>query len=81
MKAHLVQSAEPLKEGEDRQVLCGRTVVKSQFPFIWDEMSMGQLNLSSLRCCRSCIESLDDRNCRELYVYGVVEGQESMEAQ
>jgi len=47
MKAHLVQSAEPLKEGEDRQVLCGRTVIKSQSPFIWDEMSMGQLNLSS----------------------------------
>jgi hypothetical protein len=78
MKAHLIDADAPVKEGSDLIVNCGATVPNGRFVFLWDSEEYPEfLSVSMTRVCRKCA-SLE---LEKKYVYGVVSGQEVMDAE
>ena len=77
MKAHLLSSDEPLKEGQDHSVLCGQVVKKAQFVFFFDSDKFESFleMLSPLRFCSKCARS----EISKRYVYAMIEGGEIQE--
>lgn len=76
MKAHLLDSEDPLIEGEDYRALCGDEISNSVFVYMFDTDAAEEFlsALSAVNTCRKCCTAgLDKR-----YVYGIVSGQELM---
>lgn len=74
VKIHLVDSDEPLREGDRMVALCGTVVDCSHFTVMWDEVATGKLEigvliLSNRYVCRKC----KVRGIEKRYIYGVVE--------
>lgn len=80
MRVHLLDSAEPLKEGTDLTANCSSLVPKAAFAFMVDIQSLGpdSINLSAntLLLCSTCIQGLAHRGPSKRYCYGIVAGQE-----
>ena len=73
MKAHLLDSLDPLKEGSDLLANCLTPVPNAQFVFLWDNDNYPEfLSVSMTRICRQCAQSA----LKGRYVYGIVPGAE-----
>ena len=81
MKAHLLDSDEPLARGKDWPVLCGAEVSKAEFVFFFDVRSMGlPLAISApLLFCKKCAEGYTSLpNCSKgRYLYGLIDGEKA----
>jgi hypothetical protein len=74
MKAHLIDSAEPLKEGISYLALCGECVPRVRFVFFWDGDELDFYpEIHTRGVCAKC----RDVQSHERYVYGIVNGQEA----
>lgn len=89
-KAHIITSDVPLKEKQTLLGICGAEVKNARFALTWDTMDVTQpLILSTLLFCGKCtkkaVEQAMDTDLQveahKRYVYGIVEGQESTEAE
>src|ERR1039458_9458782 len=79
MKAHLLSSDEPLKEGQDHSALCGQVVKKAQFVFFFDSDKFESFleMLSPLRFCSKCARvEIVGR-----YIYALIPGQDVRQEQ
>jgi len=70
MKAHIFQSAAPIKEGEDLIALCGVLVKNCVWAYAWDANLAPEFvtGLTTLNTCNGCYRSF----LSERYIYGVV---------
>ncbi len=79
-RVHLLDSDVPLKEGEDRIALCGVTVPRAIWAFMWSE-EMGHWDFSLMGCCAECLEKTmagggcHYSNLGTQYVYGLIPGE------
>jgi hypothetical protein len=74
MKAHLLDSDDPLREGLTYKALCGKEVKDSSFVFMFDvdaESCNFYDSLNKLNTCGKCL----DITIEKRYVYGVVQAQ------
>jgi len=73
MRAHLLDSDDPLHEGDSLTAKCGIEVPHSHFVFYLDqEYSMGISPLNRFLFCTRCLmKSVGDRR----YLYGLIPGQ------
>jgi hypothetical protein len=76
MKAHLVTAEFPLKEGEPITALCEAKIAKLQTCLIWDNLEMGQLPLTKIRCCQKCWAKIFQQPTDRRYVYGCIEAKD-----
>jgi hypothetical protein len=94
-KRHLKESDAPLLPGADQIAMCGEIVARASFPFMYEDAlsyHFGEF-LSALHVCATCWKTeLAITNARtrakhsgteigERYVYGLVAGQEEMDAE
>lgn len=81
MRVHLLDSAEPLKEGTDLTANCSSLVPKAAFAFMVDIQSLGpdsiNFGANTLMLCADCIQGLANRGPSRRYCYGIIAGQES----
>ena len=76
MKVHLLDSNEPLQEGQDYTALCSKFIKAAQFHFTFDtSFGLGEV-LSSLQSCNDCREHQTGKR----YLYGLISGQEEVQA-
>ena len=82
MKAHLLDSAVPLKEGPDYIGLCGEVVKNSRYGYLFDEIGMGESAMHSLPLkgiCKQCRLALYAKPSIGRYLYGFTEMREGVE--
>lgn len=75
MKTHLLDSSDPIIEGQTQTAICGASVPNAKFVFMWDEIEAGSLITSAtfaLRICRKCTETPFEKR----YIYGIANGEE-----
>ena len=73
MKAHLLDTPDPVKEGSDLLANCLTKIPNAKFVFLWDNENYPEfLSVSMTRVCKVCAQSA----LKGRYVYGVVPGQE-----
>jgi len=55
MKAHVIESEDPLREGADITALCGALVSKAVFAYMWNSSIAPEFvaALTTLNTCRS----------------------------
>jgi hypothetical protein len=72
-KTHLISSAEPLKERQDRVAACGKTVPNAEFRFFFEGELPSRLleALGSITTCGKCMK----RDLDGKYVYGIAAGE------
>ena len=71
MRAHLISSDDPLREGLKYFAICGAEVPHAVFQFFFrDDVYEFSQALSSLNTCRRCYEA--QRHLTGMYVYGIV---------
>jgi hypothetical protein len=77
VKAHLLDSDEPITLGGDLRANCGKEVPKAVAVFSFDGNFGQGFSFNALLCCRACMEiTLSHR-----YVYGLLPGQEMKDAE
>lgn len=75
MKAHLLDSDEPLVAGQDQTALCGQVVSKAYFVFCLNVgPSLGNA-LSARFFCRKCGEKVGATTGN--YVYSLIDGEQA----
>jgi hypothetical protein len=76
MKAHLIDSDEPLREGITYTALCGAVVRDATFVFFFnDDATNFRESLNTLNTCRHCI----DLEIEKRYVYGILPAEHATE--
>jgi hypothetical protein len=76
IRAHLLDTQEPVKEGSNLLANCLTPVPNARFVFLWDNEHYPEfLSVSMSRICRECAKS----ELRGRYVYGIVNGQQTMD--
>ena len=75
MKAHLKMSDVPLKEGDEIEALCGKTVKSAAFLFWIEGYVPSKLTVSELLVCKRCFKA--EPETLKVYVYAIVNGQDS----
>lgn len=78
MRAHLAESKEPLVAGQDQIALCGQTVSKAYFCFMFDTDSGRVEGLSTLLFCTKCVIAFaaPGRESNR-YLYGCLDGEKA----
>ena len=71
MKVHLLDSNEPMKEGDDLTALCCQFIPKAAFLFVFDTGLGGAATFNSLLTCRQCREAQTGKR----YLYGIAAGE------
>ena len=80
MKAHLISSDEPLKEGKKYYAVCDTEVENAEFRFFFrDDVWEFSLALNNVNTCKQCREA--QRYLTGRYVYGVVSAQKLPESE
>ena len=74
MKAHVIESEDPLREGADITALCGALVSKAVFAYMWNSSIAPEFvaALTTLNTCRSCYRQFLSKR----YIYGILPGAE-----
>lgn len=76
IRAHLLDVAEPIKEGTNLLANCLTPVPNARFVFLWDNEHYPEfLSVPMSRICRECAKS----ELKGKYVYGIVNGQQMMD--
>jgi hypothetical protein len=79
VKAHLLDSDEPLPAGKDYMALCGAKVSKAAF--IWwsdlEAMELEDFFIYSLRFCRYCKRIIANTELEKRYLYGLIDGEKA----
>jgi len=77
---HIYSSELPIVEGQNYVAICGKEVPRAKFVLMFDAVEMAlPLRLLTFRCCRRCLERLQDSEepwPRERYIYGLAPGGE-----
>jgi hypothetical protein len=77
-RTHLKDSDEPLQSGQDYVALCGKNVVKAEFVCRWEMGRLAETPISTIVFCQKCaVISAERRETNRVYLYGMVDGQES----
>ena len=76
MKTHLISSDDPLTSGSDRTALCGKTVSRAEFVFMFENGPSGIKGLSTLLFCNGCASQAFTKDSRR-YLYGMVDGEQA----
>jgi len=80
MKAHLLDSDEPLKEGTKVVAKCGAEIPNIAFVYFFDstrdEHGSFKYAINSLTTCMNCIARVFERPSKR-YVYGLAQAQEA----
>jgi hypothetical protein len=74
MKAHLIDTAEPLKEGSDVEAICGELVRNVVFAYMFDSVLAPEFvtGMNTINTCRTCYRIPLNKQ----YVYGLLPGAE-----
>lgn len=72
MKAHILQSDEPIQSGIDHVAACGKTVSKAEFACFVDAGHFQEIQLPKFYFCNYCRET----QITKRYIYGLLPGQE-----
>jgi hypothetical protein len=76
MKAHLLDSDEPLQAGHDQEGLCGKCVSKAHFVWMFDS-EFGEPWVNSMLVCRKCKSLLAGIVNPGRYLYGLIDGEKA----
>jgi hypothetical protein len=77
VKAHLLDSDDPLTAGRDYAALCGQKVSKAEFVWFLVSGTYDIAVLSSLVCCPKCrCVAIGKR-----YLYGLIDGEQAKHAE
>lgn len=82
MKAHIITSAEPLKEGASYEAQCGAPIGKARFVFTLDtdiakNGAQQPVTFNALLCCAKCLGNVGSGR----YLYGLIEVREMRESE
>jgi hypothetical protein len=84
VKVHLLDTNEPMREGEDVKANCGAVIPGARAAFMWDGEVVGDDFVLDgpfkAKLCRKCLDIEDPPGTPlQRYAYGIVSGEEAMQ--